>query len=212
MDFLNSWLQGIIVAVIIVTIIEMILPNGTSKKYIKVVLGVYVVFSVISPIISKFFNSNFEISSLINIENYNKKLQSYEENSTSIDKTNEKNIKEIYENSLKNDMKSKIKEKGYLVKNIQIKLEDNKDYSIKNIELQIVKNNNKNEEYDKNSNITVINEIKKVDIKISNNIEEINSKEKNKEEESKITSKEKREIINYLISVYELKENQILIN
>lgn len=38
MNFLNTWLQGIIVAVIIATIIEMILPSGNSKKYIKMVL------------------------------------------------------------------------------------------------------------------------------------------------------------------------------
>ena len=40
MEFLNTWLQGIIVAVVIASIIQMILPNGNNKKYIKVVLGV----------------------------------------------------------------------------------------------------------------------------------------------------------------------------
>ena len=40
--FISSWAQGIIVAVIIASIIEMILPEGSSKKYIKVVIGVYI--------------------------------------------------------------------------------------------------------------------------------------------------------------------------
>ncbi len=31
-EFLSSWAQGIIVAVIIATLIEMILPNSSSKK------------------------------------------------------------------------------------------------------------------------------------------------------------------------------------
>ena len=35
MNFLNSWLQGIVVAVIIATILELILPKGNTKKYIK---------------------------------------------------------------------------------------------------------------------------------------------------------------------------------
>jgi len=35
MEFITSWVQGIIIAVIIGTIIEMLLPNGNSKKYIK---------------------------------------------------------------------------------------------------------------------------------------------------------------------------------
>ena len=35
-EFLSSWAQGIIVAVIIATLIEMILPNSSSKKYVKI--------------------------------------------------------------------------------------------------------------------------------------------------------------------------------
>ena len=69
MEFLNNWLQGIVVAVVIASIIQMILPNGNNKKYIKVVLGIYVVFQIITPVVNKFFNSNFEISSLIDIYN-----------------------------------------------------------------------------------------------------------------------------------------------
>ena len=33
--FISNWAQGIIVAVIIASIIEMILPEGSSKKYIN---------------------------------------------------------------------------------------------------------------------------------------------------------------------------------
>ena len=35
-EWITNWAQGIIIAVIIATIIEMILPNGSCKKYIKV--------------------------------------------------------------------------------------------------------------------------------------------------------------------------------
>ena len=34
-DYISSWAGQIITSVIIVTILEMILPNGNSKKYIK---------------------------------------------------------------------------------------------------------------------------------------------------------------------------------
>ncbi len=54
MEFISSWVQGIIVAVVIATIIEMLLPNGNSSKYIKIVIGVYIIFNIISPIINKF--------------------------------------------------------------------------------------------------------------------------------------------------------------
>lgn len=38
MGWISSWAEQIVVAVIIATIIEMILPNGNNKKYIKAVI------------------------------------------------------------------------------------------------------------------------------------------------------------------------------
>lgn len=58
-SFISSWAEQIIVAVIIATIIEMILPNGNSKKYIKVVIGIYVLFTILSPILGKITNIDF---------------------------------------------------------------------------------------------------------------------------------------------------------
>ena len=46
-NWITNWAEGIIVAVIIGTIIEMILPNGKSKKYIKVVIGIYILNMII---------------------------------------------------------------------------------------------------------------------------------------------------------------------
>ena len=49
-NWINSWLRGIVIAVIITTIIEMIIPEGNIKKYIKTVMGVYIIFAKINHI------------------------------------------------------------------------------------------------------------------------------------------------------------------
>ncbi len=49
---ISSWAEQIIIAVIIATILEMILPKGNSKKYIKTVIGIYILYTIISPIIT----------------------------------------------------------------------------------------------------------------------------------------------------------------
>jgi len=41
-QFINSWASGLIVAVIIATIIELILPENTNKKYVKMVSGIFI--------------------------------------------------------------------------------------------------------------------------------------------------------------------------
>ena len=175
MEFLNTWLQGIIVAVVIASIIQMILPNGNNKKYIKVVLGVYVVFQIITPVINKFFNSDFEVSSLIDIDKYTKKMETYEVSSknTDINKTNEDSIKQIYITNLKKDIKTKLEDKDYLIKDVEVQVEDNANYGIKSLTIYMNgKNDNKEENNkEKTENNIHINEIEKIEINVSQNNE-----------------------------------------
>lgn len=205
MNFLNSWLQGITISVIVATIIEMILPNGNTKKYVKVVLGIYIVFNIITPIINQLTNSNFELSSIINIEEYTKKMDTYEVSSNNIEKSNEENIKQIYISNLKNDITAKLEEKEYLVKKVDVKIENDETYKIKNIELFVSKKEAKEEQETKSK--VVINEIEKVEIQVGEK-----KKDDIKEEKSDVTENEKKEIRKYLSSVYEIQEKQITIN
>ncbi len=46
---MKKWCESILVVVIITTIIEMLIPNGNSKKYIKVVIGLFLIFTIIEP-------------------------------------------------------------------------------------------------------------------------------------------------------------------
>ena len=50
-EFISTWVKGLGVAIVIVSIIEMILPNNKTKKYIKMVLGIYIIFNIISPLV-----------------------------------------------------------------------------------------------------------------------------------------------------------------
>ena len=70
MEFISSWTQGIIISVLITTIIEMILPNGNSKKYIKMLLGVFIVFNIITPIVSKVTGKEFGIQEIKDLGKY----------------------------------------------------------------------------------------------------------------------------------------------
>lgn len=135
MSFFNGWIQGIVVAVIITILIEMILPEGNSKKYIKVVLGIYVVFSIISPVIGTITKGEFEVSSIINMDKYAKELGVYEDRvkSKNIEYSNNENIKKIYIEKIKEDVISKLKNKGYSTKNIELSIKDDNSYEIKDM-------------------------------------------------------------------------------
>ena len=213
MDFLNNWVQGIIIAVVIATIIEMILPNGNNKKYVKIVLGIYIVFTIMSPIVNKVTKNNFEISSIINLEKYAKKFETYETSAKSknIEDVNQNNIKKIYIANLEKDIKSKLKDKGYIAKKIDIQIKNDDEYQINEIIIEI--DSNKKEIYENNKNINIVNEIHIVNIDEKDNIENNTKDDVNdaKQNNSKVTHLEKTEIIKYISDTYGINEKNITI-
>ena len=112
MQFINNWTQGIIISVIIATIIEMILPNNGNGKYVKVVIGIFVLFTIISPVIGKLKNGNTDS---VNLESYIDNQSSKSVETSSISMNNQDTIKNIYQENLKIDIKSKIAQKGYVI-------------------------------------------------------------------------------------------------
>lgn len=205
MNFLNTWLQGIIVCVIIATIIELILPSGSTKKYIKVVLGMFIVFNIITPVINKITKNNFEISSIINMDEYSKKMKTYETSSQNqvSSNANEQTIKQIYISKLEKDIKNKLKEKNYTVSKIKIEINENEEYSIKQINLLIQKDEEETEE--KQANAIEIENIETINIQVNENIVP-------EQKEENISTNEISKIKQYLASEYQINEKQININ
>ena len=75
--FINSWTQGIILGVIIGAIIEIILPEGNNKKFVKTVIGVYILFTIVHPLINAVSNKSINLNSIIN--NTTKEMENYNE-------------------------------------------------------------------------------------------------------------------------------------
>ena len=192
MNWISAWIQGIIIAVIIGTIIEMLLPDGNCKKYVKVVIGVYILFSIVSPVITKVTGNEFRVSDIYDINTYIEvSTKSSQEN---IENSQQNQIKQVYITNLKNDMKQKIQEKGYSVKSLTLEISNDEQYTLKKIFAQVSKR--KNEE---NNEVKGVNEI---NITISNTTENI-------EEDISISTKEQNDLKAYLSGIYNLEEKNI---
>lgn len=205
-SFLKTWISQIIVAVIIATIIEMILPNGNNKKYIKMIIGMYVLFSIIQPVVTKNTRNNLGVTNF----NYKKYFDEdiIESSTQDFENNNSKLIKQAYINNIKEDIVQKLKQKGYKVVECNIEIlddENNKNYgSIRSINLTVNELFVENEENDYNENNI---NIQNVEINISNNTTETTNKEINN-----ISDKEKQEIIKYLSEEYSINKTDIIIN
>lgn len=195
MNWISGWIQGIIIAVIIGTIIEMLLPDGNCKKYVRVVIGVYILFSIVSPVITKVTGNEFRVSDIYDINTYIEvSAKSSQEN---IESSQQNQIKQVYITNLKNDMKQKIQEKGYSVKSLTLEISNDEQYTLKKIFAQVSKK--KDEETKKVKGVNEIN------VTISNTTENI-------EEDISISTKEQSDLKAYLSGIYNLEEKNININ
>lgn len=197
--FINSWAQGIILAVIIATIIELILPEGKNKKYVKTVIGIYILFTIIYPLINNF--SKVNINSLL--ENTTKQMSTYQENNTLKIDTN-KYIEDTYRTKVEEDLKNKANDKNLNIISLKIDIEteDEKRYGMLNsLVIKVEKENVKKTE-------DTINQIKEVNV--SKNAQEKNETEQTKE--NTVTQEEINELKEYINTTYYLEKEKIHIN
>lgn len=202
-EFLSSWAKGLGLAIVIVSILEMLLPNNKTKKYIRMVMGLYILFTIISP-----FIKNRTLFSVDNID-LSKELNNYSSVETSVDQTSmDERIQVLYVEELEKDITKKVEEKGYEVTECKVKANiQAQNNTISKIKLKIkINEENKKEENEtiENKMVNEIQKIKPVNTQIQNNNKE--------EKEEKITRNDIQNIKKFLMEEYEVEEKCLEIN
>lgn len=207
-EFLSSWAKSLGVTIVIVSILEMLLLNNKTKKYIRMVMGVYIVFNIISPFVKskEIFNVND-----IDINAYKSTETSSEVDQTSMNDR----IEKLYKQELEKDIKNKINEKGYEVDKceVNVKIAENEEQTqITKIKLSIKKSEEANTQNQKDKSIEnkVVTEIQKIN-PININSKNENSKEKSKSK-STVSNSEIQNIKKFLIEEYGVNEKCLEIN
>lgn len=127
---IRSWCEGIIIAIIISVIIEMLIPEGNNKKYVKVIVGIYIMFVMLNPILELLnYDFDYDFSNIFNFE--------YEEAYSSLDSE----IKDVYIIGIEESIKEEIEELGYIVKRVKVFVDLNYE-NIEKIELEVEKDMN----------------------------------------------------------------------
>ena len=209
--FLSSFAKTVGLSIVIVSILEMILPNNKTKKYIRVVMGIFILFNIISPFVNN--KELFNIENL-DLEKYytsqtNSKLENEDLDQTSMNNR----IKDLYIQEIEKDIENKLKEKGYKVIrcNVNVKIgNENEETKISKIDLEVDKSEEmkkQNEEEDlENKIITEVQKIKKIDISVNKKNEE------KSENESRISKTDIQNIKKFLIEEYGVSEECLQIN
>lgn len=215
--FLSSWVKNLCLALIVVSILEMLLPNNKTKKYVKMVMGLYILFSIIAPFVENSSELKFDIEDLY--EKYSTETSTISE---STDQTSMDNrLNELYKEKLEKDIVQKLDEEGYIVEECNVKAHiSNDDNGIELITLKIKEKKNTNDANNENKIgledkiVNEIQKIQKVEIDVSNDNdnyqEDINIGKQ--EDENNITKTDIKVIKQFLTKEYGVSEKCLKIS
>ena len=234
-NFLSLWVKNLSLALIVVSILEMLLPNNKTKKYIKMVMGLYILFSIIAPFVNNSNVLNFNIEDVYS--DYSKEISSTsaismegEVNQASMDDR----LNKLYKEQLESDITQKVEEKGYDVRKCKVEAHiSESDTGIEYITIEIdgkngnvenannsdnsnktdaTENSNDSSKYSKNSGNTLEDKIVKEIQKIQKVEIDVSKGDDSEDTNSAITKTDVKIIKDFLTKEYGVSEKCLKIN
>ena len=213
-EFLSSWAKSLGLAIIVISILEMLLPNNKTKKYVRMVFGIYIIFNIISPFVKN--------KDILDVSSYdlNQYIGDYTTNQTNEEQSSvNSRIEEIYIEELEKDITKKIEDLGYQVMtcNVYATLSsENEENYIEEIVLTVEKNEEQENEQQENETETIedklVNEIQKIK-PVNTTIGKINkTDEEQNENNQNISNSDIQKIKKFLKEEYGVEETCLKIN
>lgn len=209
-DFLSTWAKSLGLSIIVISILEMILPNNKTKKYVRMIFGIYIIFNIISPFIKN--------KDILDVSTYDfNEYGNYTTNQSNLNESSmNTKIEEIYIEELEKDITEKINELGYNVTtcNVYATLSSkNEESYIEQIELNVEKGEEEQENQDEeetfeNKLVSEIQKIKPVNTTITKN----NQSNNQDENQNSINMSDVQKIKKFLIEEYGVDEKCLKIN
>ena len=231
-NFLSLWVKNLSLSLIVVSILEMLLPNNKTKKYIKMVMGLYILFSIIAPFVNNSNVLNFNIEDVYS--DYSKEISSTSATSTAGEVNQasmDDRLNQLYKEQLESDITQKVEEKGYDVRKCKVEAHvSESDTGIESITIEIdgkndntensnnsnktdaTENSNDSSKYSKNSGNTLEGKIVKEIQKIQKVEIDVSKGDDSEDTNSAITKNDVKIIKDFLTKEYGVSEKCLKIN
>ncbi|MDR7870010.1 MAG: stage III sporulation protein AF [Tissierellaceae bacterium] len=99
-EFIYSWIKDLVLLFIIITLVDLIMPKGSMRRYINFVVGLLIIFTVINPFIN-LVNVDFQLEKEV-FRNIDSKFKYDEE---ILDRQDEQ-IESIYKEKIAREVKT----------------------------------------------------------------------------------------------------------
>ncbi|HEY8361429.1 MAG TPA: stage III sporulation protein AF [Tissierellaceae bacterium] len=179
-SFINSWLKDLVILFVLISIAELVMPKGSLKRYIRLVIGFLVIFTIINPFVKLLkldLNIDKVVFNYMKPDTFNMEFEDFYTKQ-------EEQIEKIYTEKIMNDIGNLINEET--------------EYELIDSNISIMKNN---ENYGEVENLVIYIREKSLDNKNGKiKIEKIEPVEINKNLDDKFIEDNTNENIKELIS------------
>ncbi len=193
-NFISSLLKDIVVLFILISIVELVMPNGNMKRYINLVIGLLIIYTIINPF-AKLMKLDFNLDQEV--------FKYYTPNEVASNKQFHTQQEEIIENLYKDKIIKEIIDlvdysTNYKIIDISVGIINNKEKygEIDYLDLLVDENENNNKKGKKIS----VSKVVPVDVQINPRIED------------KVESNEFNELKDLISSTYSIEKEKIVIS
>ncbi|MFC7394240.1 stage III sporulation protein AF [Scopulibacillus cellulosilyticus] len=190
MSFISNWMTQIILIILFAIILELLLPNDSFQKYVKMVVGLIIIIALLNPIM-KLLNVNVDqiITNVSQVGHREDPLKnSIKVKKSEIEQTQDAYIHKQVAVQMKNYVKEALVDRyGLAIRDLNLKLEASKDLNqnqnkipIKHVDVVVGQANKQQKNQDNKNQIKPVQE---VNINVDQNQREhpkINTKENQK--------------------------------
>lgn len=184
-EWFKAWSKEIVISVIIVTVIEMILPSNNMKKFVKVVMGLFIMYTILYPVIEVITDSNYSdnfgfYGNTSNVLECSAKIENERKKSNGI-------MSSIYTKNLKQDINNRLRDLGYECKSTSLII-DEESFEIKELAVEI-----KSKDPSKKKAYSIVKTVEYICVSVTN---------KNNMENSVIDENDRLEIKDFISETY----------
>ena len=126
MDWISDWIRQIILIIFIATFIDLLLPSSSLERYVKLIMGLIIIVSILQPVLQLILNEDkwSKFSALITpslaIDHYDS-LEKMKENTSQLSQVQQEEIQKQFQESITTWIEQQVSQK-YHVKVVSAKV------------------------------------------------------------------------------------------
>lgn len=121
-EFIYSWIKDLVILFIIITLVDLVMPKGSMHRYIRFVIGLLIIFTVINPFVN-LGNIEFQLDKEV-FKNIDNQSSINEE----IIEGQESQIEVMYKDKIANELEGFVDENTeYRVSEVDIEIDKTED-------------------------------------------------------------------------------------